>query len=293
ERPEGTRRAGGPRRFHRTPRRADRGRDRGDAPGGGRRELGGFGRAHPARRHRRRGPFRPAGAGHRGGGLGRAARHERAQRLAGEVADRPRLPQHPRPARHPAQRAGEPRLVHGLHALPSGDRAGAAGSAGELPNGGGGPDGAARRQRLLAGRGHGGGRGGGAGQGRAPRQRERAAGGGGPAPADPGGGARPRRAGRHRGEGRAPGGDHRRGGSGEALRGAAPVPRHHRRGARPLARDRGGAQGRGDGGRVRGPALALPADAARRDGRGRGGGQHAALRRAARLRRPARGLHGG
>ena len=48
----------------------------------------------------------------------------------------------------PAQRAGEPRLVHRLHALPAGDQPGPARGAAQLPDRGRGPDRPADRRRL-------------------------------------------------------------------------------------------------------------------------------------------------
>ena len=44
------------------------------------------------------------------------------------------LPRHVHPAGHPAQRAREPGLVHGLHAVPGRDRAGPARGAAQLPD---------------------------------------------------------------------------------------------------------------------------------------------------------------
>ena len=60
---------------------------------------------------------------------------------------------------HPAQRPGEPRLVHAVHALPGRDRPGPPRGAAQLPDDGRGPDRAAARQRLAARRGDGRGRG--------------------------------------------------------------------------------------------------------------------------------------
>ena len=57
------------------------------------------------------------------------------------------------PGRDPAQRAGEPGLVHGLHALPAGDLPGPAGGAAQLPDDDRRPDRAAGRGRVPAGRG--------------------------------------------------------------------------------------------------------------------------------------------
>ena len=76
-----------------------------------------------------------------------------ARNARDEVAHRPGLPRHPHAAGDPAQRAGEPRLVHRLHALPGGDRAGAAGGAAQLPDHDLRPDRHADRQRLAARRG--------------------------------------------------------------------------------------------------------------------------------------------
>ena len=71
------------------------------------------------------------------------------------------------PAGDPPQRAGEPGLVHRVHALPAGDQPGPAGGAAQLPDHGRGPHRAAGRRRVGARRGHRGRRGDGA---RAPRR---------------------------------------------------------------------------------------------------------------------------
>ena len=71
----------------------------------------------------------------------------------GDVHDRAGLLPDHHPGRDPPQRAGEPRLVHGLHALPAGDLAGAAGGPAELPDDGRRPDRAAGGGRVPAGRG--------------------------------------------------------------------------------------------------------------------------------------------
>ena len=55
-------------------------------------------------------------------GARRAARARATQRGA-HVAHRPRLPRHDHAAGDPAQRAREPGLVHGVHAVPAGDLA--------------------------------------------------------------------------------------------------------------------------------------------------------------------------
>ena len=52
------------------------------------------------------------------------------------VADRPRLLRHDHAAGDPAQRAREPGLVHGVHAVPARDLAGPARGAAELPDDG-------------------------------------------------------------------------------------------------------------------------------------------------------------
>ena len=58
------------------------------------------------------------------------AGEERAE----EVADRHGLSRHAHAAGDPAERAGEPGLVHRLYAVPGGDRAGPAGGAAQLPD---------------------------------------------------------------------------------------------------------------------------------------------------------------
>ncbi len=94
----------------------------------------------PARRHRDR-------------GAGRAARPRRAQH-GDRPDDRAGLLRHRHPAGHPAQRAGEPRLVHGVHAVPAGDQPGAAGGVADVPDHRRRPHRPARRRRVDAGRGH-------------------------------------------------------------------------------------------------------------------------------------------
>ena len=76
-----------------------------------------------------------------------------------KLVDRAGLLRHAHAGRDPAEHPREPRLVHGLHAVPAGDLAGAAGGAGELPDDGVRPDGDGHRQRLDARRGDGRGRG--------------------------------------------------------------------------------------------------------------------------------------
>ena len=63
------------------------------------------------------------------------------------------------PAGDPPEPAGEPGLVHRVHAVPAGDLAGPAGDAAELPDHGVRPDRAAGGRRVAAGRGDRGGRG--------------------------------------------------------------------------------------------------------------------------------------
>ena len=53
---------------------------------------------------------------------------------AAVIDDRPGLLRHRHPAGDPAQRAGEPGLVHGVHAVPAGDLPGPAGGAAQLPD---------------------------------------------------------------------------------------------------------------------------------------------------------------
>ena len=76
-----------------------------------------------------------------------------ATQRAGKIADRHGLSRHAHAAVDPAQCAGEPGLVHRVHAVPGGDRAGPAGSAAELPDHDLRADGDGDRQRLAARRG--------------------------------------------------------------------------------------------------------------------------------------------
>ena len=85
-------------------------------------------------------------------GARRAARAGRPQPGA-HLDDRARLPRHRHAAGDPAQRAGEPGLVHGVHALPAGDLAGPARGAAQLPDRRRRPDRAADRRRHPARRG--------------------------------------------------------------------------------------------------------------------------------------------
>ena len=164
----------------------------------------------------------------------------------------------------PAQRPGEPGLVHRVHALPAGDLAGPARGAAQLPDRGRRPHRAADLRRLAAGRGHRRRRGDGAvppgrqGQGRRLPGRRRLL------PADHRRDPDPRRADRRRGRGRRPVRRHPGGGRrARRLRRAAAVPGRLRRGARPAPGHRAGARaGRGRHRRRR-PAGADPAHLAR------------------------------
>ena len=67
-----------------------------------------------------------------------------------DLDDRARLLRHAHPGRGPAQRAGEPRLVHRLHAVPAGDLPGPARGAAQLPDRRQRPHRPADRRRLAA-----------------------------------------------------------------------------------------------------------------------------------------------
>ena len=215
------------------------------------------------------------------------ARREQHHRRAD---DRPRLLRDHHAGRHPAQRAREPGLVHGVHALPARDQPGSPGGAPELPDHGERPDRARHGQRLAARREHRGGRG---RDPHAPPRHQRL---------EPGG----RRC-------RLPAADHRR--AGDASRAAGDRPsrwstwsrrtrgRLLRPGAavsRVLGRHPGlrGAdrrrprQGRA-GDRGHGPAGADAAEATGGVGRRRRRRLLPAIRRAALVRRAACGIHGG
>ena len=69
------------------------------------------------------------------------------------LVHRPRLLRHDHAGRHPAQRLREPGLVHAVHAVPGGDRAGPPRVAPQLPDRGEGPHRDGRRQRVAARRG--------------------------------------------------------------------------------------------------------------------------------------------
>ena len=192
----------------------------------------------------------------------------------------------------PAQRAGEPGLVHRLHAVPAGDLAGPARGAAQLPDHGRRPHRPADRRRQPARRGDRRGRGDdpraarqqGARRRRLRRRRRRAAADA-RRRADAGRAARPR--GRRRGRAR------RRAAGPRHLRRPAAVPGYVGRRPRPRRRHRGGAgRGRRRRGRRR-PARPDAAALAGRDGRRHRGRHHAAVRRADGVRRPARRLHVG
>ena len=115
----------------------------------------------------------PAAGPERGRGARRAARDRRPEPRA-DLADRHGLLRHRHAARDPAQRAGESRLVHRLHALPGRGQPGPAGGAADLPADGRRPDRARARQRLAARRGDRGRRGHGDGPARRQEPRGRA-----------------------------------------------------------------------------------------------------------------------
>ncbi len=234
----------------------------------------------------------PAGARFGDRDARRAARAGGEEPAAG-ADDRSRLPRHHHPRRDQAERAGEPGLVHRLHAVSAGDLAGSAGGAAELPDRRLRPDRAGHRQRVDAGRGHRGRRGDDAdqthGQVEIPALRRRR---------------------RHAAA------DHRRrsrpGPNRSASRSSSPICRRVSRRCRsatssgccsptrgvrcdprPSRTDRGRPSARGEGRRGDGSVGPDAAPAAGRDRRRRRGRVVAALRGAARFRRPARGVHRG
>ncbi len=205
-----------------------------------------------------------------------------------DLARRHRLLQHDHPTGHPAQRPREPGVVHGVHAVPTRDQPGPSGGAAQLPDDGQRPDRARGGERLPPRRGDRGGRGDDdvpparSGRGRDLPRRRRL-----PPPDDRGArdaGPTARPDGRHR----RPGGEPRRAGR---LRRARAVPGHRRRGARPGRDLRPGALRRGAGRRRGRPAGTDAHHRARRARRRHRRRQLAALRRAAVVRGPARGLH--
>ena len=129
--------------------------------------------------------------------------HRGAQRGV-HVADRARLPRHVHAAGDPAQRDGEPRLVHGVHAVPARDLPGAARGAAQLPDDGLRPHRDGGRQRVDARRGHCGGRGDDAVPALVEARRRRLLHRPRVPPADDRGRRHPRQAARHRGRRRRP-----------------------------------------------------------------------------------------
>ncbi len=142
-----------PRRVHRPPHRAEPRRPRPDA----RRPRRGL--ARRAARPDRAGvdPHRPSAGPARGAlrdrGARRPAHPRRARRAAHEPHRHGLLPHH-HARRHPAQRAREPGVVHGLHAVPGRDQPGSPGGPAQLPDDGDRADRAPGHQRLAARRGH-------------------------------------------------------------------------------------------------------------------------------------------
>ena len=193
-------------------------------------------------------------------------------------------------------------MVHGLHALPSGNRPGSPRSLAQLPNHGHGPDGHGSGQRVLARRRHGCGGGDGnalCGTTPAPSEggQEPILGRRGGLPPDAERSAHPRGAPRHRHGRDDARRDARRGGSGKRLWMFGPVPRRQRRSGRHdrICGRHGGARGahrvcrRFDG--------PLGLEESRCHGRRRGGGQlptvwgsHGLRRTSCRLLCSARGL---
>ena len=115
------------------PRRSRRRRDRGHA-GHGRRHLPGRpDRRRRARQHPPGQPPGPPGGGHRRGGPGPAPGLRRPQ-PGGRVHAGHGLLRHDHAGGHPAQRPGEPGLVHGLHAVPAGDLPGPPRGPPQLPD---------------------------------------------------------------------------------------------------------------------------------------------------------------
>ena len=126
----------------------------------------GAGTEQPRRRDRRGGSVghpdagaaEPAAGAVRGRGRRRAA-GDRGQEPADGADDRHGLLRHLHAGRHPAAGAGEPGLVHRVHALPARDQPRTPRGAAELPDHGRGPHRAAHGERVAARRGHRGGRG--------------------------------------------------------------------------------------------------------------------------------------
>ena len=144
--------------IRRAPCRHDAGRPGRDARGAG---LSVPRRAD--RRHRPRGDSRAraaaaAGARPRGGGAC-APEGDRRGKSRAHVAHRAGLLRHAHAGRHPAQHPRESRVVHGVHAVPAGDLAGAPRGARQFPDDGLRPHGHGDHQCVDARRGDGGRRG--------------------------------------------------------------------------------------------------------------------------------------
>ncbi len=206
-----------------------------------------------------------------------------------DLAHRHRLLRHPHAGGDPAQRAGEPGLVHGLHAVPARDQPGPAGGAAQLPDDGVRPHGHGDRQRLDARRGHGRRRGHDPGPPLDPARGRRLLRGRRVPPPDRGRGGHPGRAARHPGGGGRP---RHRPGARRRVRRAAPAPRLHRRRAGPAPGRRRRARGRRPGRGGHRPAGLHAAGAAGRARGRRRRGVVAAVRGADGLRRPPRRVPG-
>ena len=208
----------------------------------------------------------------------------------GAVVHRDGVLRHVRAAGDPAQHFGESGVVHAVHALPGGDRSGAAGVAAELPDDDHGSDGHADVERVAAGRGDGGG----GGDDNVQQHRARAEadvfGGGQLPPADD------RGVPDARGRAGAGGGG---GGLQEVRlqqqgreRRAGAVPGDGRVGGGLLGLHQERARARREGSDGDGPAVADGADAAGRAGRGHGGRVGAEVWGADGVRGAARGVPG-
>ena len=216
---------------------------------------------------------------------------DRGQEPRPQVLHRARLLRHDHAAGHPAQRDRESRLVHALHAIPGRDRPGAAGVAAQLPDDGQRSDRDGGRQRVAARRADGGGRGDDAAASRAAEARRRSQ----YVPgvvahlaADPRRHRIARRAARHRG---ARSSIRRTSQFDETCSGCWCSIRTSEAAVEPLAPLIARAHDAGVLVAVATDLLALTApDASRRSRRRRRRRQLAAFRRAARLRRTARGL---
>ncbi|CAA9349907.1 MAG: Glycine dehydrogenase [decarboxylating] (glycine cleavage system P protein), partial [uncultured Nocardioidaceae bacterium] len=139
--------------LRRPPHRAEPGRAGQDAGAARRREPRGARELRGPGGHPRDRAAAARRRAFRAGGARRAARPGRPEPRDG-ADDRPGLLRHPHPAGGPAQRHGEPGLVHRLHAVPARDQPGPARGAAELPDGHHRPHRAGRRWRVPARRGH-------------------------------------------------------------------------------------------------------------------------------------------